>query len=350
MRYNIEIIESSEILKAIVKNIENNYPNDIAILLCYGSYVTKCHNRLSDIDFCFVPKNDKGKEVSKQFIIDGIGYDLWPVSWGRFESMASLDNSFGSIIMDGKILYAASEAESKRIEELRTELKKNLLNDEFSKSKAKNFIDKSKIEYFGTMQSNPTAVYIAAQKAIENIIVAMAIMNGMYLKKGLKSINDEIIKYKYCIEKISEKYRKIIFTENLLEVSSLVYGLISEIEILWKKIYVEETPKNNHDLSGFFEEFKSTYNKLVYECENKNYEKAYYAAYMIDKETLETIQPILINSEFPSMITNIKKHDYVHMKAVCDEHENILVSKLKDIDIIIEEYADINEFIKCYNE
>ena len=39
------------------------------------------------------------------------------------------------------------------------------------------------------------------------------------------------------------------------------------------------------ELAGFYEEFKSAYNKLLLACDEENYENAYYAGFMIDRET-----------------------------------------------------------------
>ena len=41
-----------------------------------------CPSQVSDLDFYFIPSTPRGYEMSYQFIVDDIGYDLWPVSWG----------------------------------------------------------------------------------------------------------------------------------------------------------------------------------------------------------------------------------------------------------------------------
>ncbi len=109
MRRNHHLIDKSDLLATIVEKIETSYSEDISLLICYGSYITGDYGATSDIDFFFVPKTKKGYKLGYQFILNNIGYDLWPVSWERLTAISNLEEPIASILMDGEVLFASSE-------------------------------------------------------------------------------------------------------------------------------------------------------------------------------------------------------------------------------------------------
>jgi predicted nucleotidyltransferase len=63
MRKNRHLINKSDVLAIIVEKIEASYSEDISLLICYGSYVTGDYAGMSDIDFFFVPKTNRGYKL-----------------------------------------------------------------------------------------------------------------------------------------------------------------------------------------------------------------------------------------------------------------------------------------------
>ncbi|HSN43820.1 MAG TPA: nucleotidyltransferase domain-containing protein, partial [Propionibacteriaceae bacterium] len=62
----------------------------VALAAVYGSFGTPAQSETSDVDIFFVPSTPDGAAASMQVIVDGVGYDLWPVSWARLERIADL--------------------------------------------------------------------------------------------------------------------------------------------------------------------------------------------------------------------------------------------------------------------
>ena len=42
-------------------------------------------NRLSDVDCYFIPKTERAYSFARTFMIEGVGYDIYPMSWERLE-------------------------------------------------------------------------------------------------------------------------------------------------------------------------------------------------------------------------------------------------------------------------
>lgn len=74
----MEPIKAAQIL---IEKIKQDYLEDIAVVVVMGSYIYNDTHRKSDLDMYFVPKTERGKNLGKVFIIDGVGYDFWPIHW-----------------------------------------------------------------------------------------------------------------------------------------------------------------------------------------------------------------------------------------------------------------------------
>jgi len=345
MRRNSHLINKSDLLETIVEKIETSYSEDISLLICYGSYVTGNYGATSDIDFFFVPKTKKGYELGYQFILNKIGYDLWPVSWERLTAISNLEEQIASIVMDGEVLFASSKDDLLKLEDLKTNLKQNLNNESVIRKLSMRYMDKAKALYFDMQNHESNMIFIDAVKLAETLLFAIAIINGTYIRKGIKRIEDEINRFSMVPVGYLETYRKLIRTNTKAAVQHLANELIAETDKIWKTKF--ENDQGNVDaseLSGFYEEFKSTYNKLLLACEEKDYENAYYAGFMIDRETQSFLNNYAGPGIFPHMINEVLKNDFESIRARCIEHEQQLIQLLNKNHIEINVHSDINEF------
>lgn len=76
----------------IQNQVTTHYNTDIALVLLYGSVINGTNNDTSDLDCYFIPKTERALKFSQTFIVDGIGYDIFPMHWETVESIANLDH------------------------------------------------------------------------------------------------------------------------------------------------------------------------------------------------------------------------------------------------------------------
>jgi predicted nucleotidyltransferase len=345
MRKNSHLIEKSELLETIVEKIETSYSEDISLLICYGSYITGDYGVTSDIDFFFVPKTRKAYTLGHQFILNDIGYDLWPVSWERLTDISQLEEKLASILMDGEVLFASSEQDLRRLDDLKNTLKRNLSNEAFVGRISMKYLDEAKALYFEMQVHERNMYFIDAVKIVESLLFAIAIVNGTYTKKGIKQIEAELNRFSTIPVRFLETFRKLIRASSKAEVQHLTNELIIETEELWNtRFNKDQQDRDPSDLAGFYEEFKSTYNKLLLACDEKNYEKAYYAGFMIDRETQSFLNDYALAGAFPDIISKVLSNDYEVIRDSCIEHERQLHKILDQNGIDINTYTDSTEF------
>ena len=349
MQRNNHLISSSDLLAIIVEKIETSYSEDISLLMCYGSYVTGEYGGMSDIDFFFVPKTNRGYELGHQFILNNIGYDLWPVSWERLNNLSNLEDQPASILMDGEVIFASSEEDLHELEDLKNNFKQNLNNEVVVQKMSTKYVEKAKAICFDLQHRESNTLFIDAINIAETLLVAIAILNSSYIKKGLKRVETELDRLSMIPAGFLENYRRLISTNNKAEVQHIVNELIVETDKICKSKFDREK-LDISELAGFYEEFKSTYNKLLLACDEKNYENAYYAGFMIDRETQLFLTGYTGPGIFPNIINEVLRNDFVNIRANCLEHERQLIMLLKKNGIGINAYKDSNEFRQYFME
>jgi hypothetical protein len=98
-------MEPFEAVEILVEKIKKDYSGDVSLVHVHGSYFYNDTHELSDIDLYFVPKTERGFKLGQTFILNGIGFDFWALSWDRLERIANHEEKITSIITDGKIVY-----------------------------------------------------------------------------------------------------------------------------------------------------------------------------------------------------------------------------------------------------
>ncbi len=344
MRTNLEQANRSELLSTILEKIEQYYEDDISLLICYGSYISGEYGALSDIDFYFVPKTKKGFGLNFQFILNDIGYDLWPVSWERLTRISNLDEVITSILMDGVVLYAQTDDDLQKFSHLQSQLKYNLIDDEVVKRKSEKFLCDAKAQYFDLINKDGEAPSGGAVNIIELLLFVIAMLNGAYPKKGIKKAEHELSEYLIKPANFYDRYRQIIRMTEKSEVSKAINALILDTERLVNGRFWNSEKADPSDLQGFYEEFKSAYNKLLQACDEEDYEKAYYAANGIDRETQAVLSDFMDVKKFPLMIAEVLITDFRNMRKKCVEHENKLVTYLLENNVKVNNFNDMSDF------
>ncbi len=342
MKTNTRLINQSDLLAIIVEKIIADFREDISLFICYGSFVTGEYGCMSDIDFFFVPKTERGIELDYQFIINNIGYDLWPVSWERLNSIASLEDQPASMFIDGITLFASSEDDEERLEDLKSKILHNLKDEVVIRKMSRKYLDKAKTIYFDMKNHTRDTLFIDAMQIVETLLVAISLMNGTYLRKGLKKIDIELKRFSLVPNMFLEKYRELIHAVDQIETLPVVKEMIAETDHMWKLKF--ENNKNHAEMVGFYEEFKSTYNKLLSACDEENYESAYYAGFMIDRETQSLLTHFAAPGMFPSIIDTVLIQNFESIKSICREHERKLVNLLEEKGVKIANYKNTCEF------
>ncbi len=293
---------NDKVVKYVLEKINKEFKEDIELLVCYGSYVNGTENEMSDVDMYFIPRNNSGYELGETFILDGIGFDIFGMSWERVEGIADFKEHLSPLVGDVKIIYNHSKNSLENFEKLQDKLKNNLADYEFMQSCAILKI-KNAVQIYNKMGqvSNIDEVRESAGYIQMAIADAIAYMNQTYFHKGLKKQYEDLVGIINKPSKLIELYNCIYVEEYGNNIREYCYEIIkSTIDFFELNKFIElkkdtvvicdsEFESANEirrsidykEVALWYEELISTFNK-IYVCANEgNYRFAFTTASML---------------------------------------------------------------------
>ena len=130
--------DDKKILNWTIEKIKKEYPEDVALLIGHGfsdAEDDSLKQYKGEIDY-YVPEHPRANSLSKSFIVDDVCYDIYPRTWDSIEAMAMLNDGHSACLANASVLYARSEEDVKRFENLRSLLFENLKDPKFTLEKA----------------------------------------------------------------------------------------------------------------------------------------------------------------------------------------------------------------------
>ncbi len=337
------------IVEWVVKRIEKEYKEDVSLLLIYGSYENGTANPLSDVDFYFIPKTERGYELSKTFIVEGIGFDLFPMSWKRVEGLAEFNECLTPCLGNVRILYCNSEEDKERFEILQSKLKQNLSNKVFMLDRASKEMKES-MNFYQTMlfEEDICELRTLAGCIVMSLSDAVAYANQTYFSYGLKKQLEDlknmesipvdfILLYEAVVEAISEKeikeycYRMIKNTRNFLNIKT-------------QEPKEREKKANYEELAELYQEILSTWNKIYVCCDNEDAVLAYISGTCLQDTLNMAVKENGLNKIDLMSSYNAKCMRQFKERAMEIQKEFIKI--IEENGVNIEKYDTVEEFIK----
>lgn len=274
-----------EILDVLLDTIKTKYSNDISIMIIYGSCVNGTAHENSDLDIIFIPKTENGWKLSKTFILDGIGYDIWGTTWNQLEKFANFEDMKVSVIAESQLVYYASYEDKQKYENLKNQIKSitdGILTHDLLE-KAKTHLNKAK-QYYGELCFEVNLV--SAGGILMEICDTICLLNHTYLHFGGKRIIEELSDYEKLPEGFVETYNAVI--EQVKAIKENCAILIKSTERLLLDLE-NKTLLPPPDFSGLYEEISSHWNKIRLACSNGDAKGAFISATSLQYE-LDCVQ------------------------------------------------------------
>lgn len=342
-------IRNDKIIEWVVNKIKSDYKDDISLLVIYGSYINGTANHLSDVDFYFIPKTERAYELCKTFIIEGIGFDLFPMSWKRVEGLAEFNECLTPLLANVKIGYSNSEEDVRRFNELQEKLKKNLMNNRFMLEKAINNVEKAMINYTKMLiEEDICTIKTLAGQVLMSLSDSVAYANQTYFSKGLKNQLEDLNNMKKVPNNYLSLYVSIIKANSSKEIKQYCYEIIKETNEFLNKQNKYNTSKkdvNNEELVEIYEELVSTWNKITICCDSGNYQLAYISGVNL-QSTLDwvTLEYGLHKYDLMSSY-DVENLEHFNSKAI--EIQKEFVKLIEQRNGKIKEYSTVEDFIKA---
>jgi hypothetical protein len=337
-----------ELIEWVIKKIETEYKGEISLLLGRKGVgkVPEDGDHMA-FDF-FIPACDHGCALATTFIIDDMGYDLFPMSWKRVEGLAALNERIAHNLAESEILYARNDTDRERFELLRKTLFNNLKNKDFIYTKSLEKIN-SAMDIYKTMlfEKSLGNVRKAAGGILQYLSYAIAIINGTYISGdyGYWGGMEQIKKLPKVPANYLKNYEEILKAKDIKTLFKVVHNLIEETREFFKELTPERNVKgyNFGSLEGW-EEARYTFRRIAYACKNnKSVECFNLGCYLQIELDILTEEAGL---EKMDLLCCYDVDDLSAFEKRAKEIEEYIMQEIETHKVVLRKYDNLEEFLK----
>lgn len=337
-------MDITQALQIFVEKIEKDYKDDISIVVMMGSRIYRDTHAKSDVDFYYIPKTDRGNNLAFVGILEGIGYDYWPISWERMEKIANWDERIVSILTDGYVVYCPTRDDLVRFLTLRKHALSPKLSSSLKEKAQKKFKDVYPLFFDLCQKESLSDFRIQSIKIIYHITEVIAMYNQKPIKRGRKFLKNEILKMPIQPKGFSDLYDAVFISKDMKYIKKALHELILRVEDMFNSTHESQqiTPFVEQAF-GFYEEIINHYNKIERACEIGDPYTALFAACEIEFEFEWLFKHTDVKKELPDLVGYYHQDELKQFAIHAKEHQQALYELLISHGVKIREFSNIEE-------
>jgi hypothetical protein len=285
------------IAEILVSHALRVHQDEIAIIAYCGSYATGQASPTSDLDIYYIPDDGKARSLSSQFIIDGLPYDFWPVSWRFAEDIANARSGrpwavSASLIADTRVLHHRSEKDLARFNALKARIAE-LTRPECRPTMVQRALSEFENTQFqlGQMRfalahNDVPGMRWASRKFLYSAVNCLALINQTYFTRGWGANWSQVLEMAHKPDGLDSTARAILTSQDTSRVLEEANRLAQEVrEILGAaQASVSESAEAGEVFKDFYFFVFEYRNKVLSACERGDVMAAGCAAFHLQEE------------------------------------------------------------------
>ena len=193
----------------LIETIQRAYRDDVAVVVIMGSTIYQDTHSKSDLDLYFVVNTPRGHDLAMTFIIDGIGYDYWAISWERLTRIANHEERITSILTEGQVIYVGSDQDRQRFEALKAHALDVSDKHAFVR-KARTVFDRVyRLQFWQSQAQDLTQVRAYGMDLLFALTHALALHNRETVKRGRGKLKGELLAMAGVVIAVANRVRVV---------------------------------------------------------------------------------------------------------------------------------------------
>lgn len=337
-----------ELVAWAINKIQTEYKEDVSLLIGQiggGKIPTDEQNMVFDF---FVPATERGNQLARTFIIEDMGYDLYPISWERLENIANINEPrMIFAFAKGEVIYAKSPEEKMRFENLKAEMLSKLQDKTFHTPKSLEFLETAQ-EIFQTMLFEESLCNIrkAAGGVCCYLMNSIALVNGTYLQNGYMNLTNDLHAMKDYPYEFEKTFTEMLSTNKIEVIKKKVYELIHMTrKFLMGKIAIEgknDFEPNFEDLAMWYQEMRYTFRRIAYFTKTNSIEDSYLLSCYLQIE-FDAVQEDFHLKKM-DLLSAFDKDNLHGLAQKAGEIEAYIVETIEKNKVRINKYSSFEEF------
>lgn len=338
--------ENTFVTDWVLNTVKEKYPDDIALVVSHDTLrIDPAQKAMS----YFVPCTKRGETFARTFILEGVGYDIWSVSWERLEGFAELTEYNITVLADAEVLYARTEEDRDRFLALQRRLAENLADKARMRSCALEAYAQARTLYSQMLFAAGSDVRLGAGYVLDYLARAVAFTNLRYFRASQTEQLQELETMEHVPEGFGGLYLSVIREKSEAGQKELCFRLISMVQDFLLKFSpggdTRETPAehNFQDLADWYGELSYTWLRLRHYAACGDAVKVYMWGILLQSELNQVCGDFGLEK-----MELMSAYDADNLAALA-ERADFLEKKMREIIVQgggrIHEYATAEEFL-----
>lgn len=342
---------NKELTKWAINKINTEFKGEVSLLLAHDTLRLEDDKGPDALSF-FIPETEHAYNLAKTFIIDGVGHDLFPISWSRMEKFAELKEYNTTCLADAEILYAKDEEVRERFVQLQNRLRENLKNHEFMyKSSLEHLNIAMQIYQNMVFENSLCQIRKASGHIIDYLAKAVADINRTYFKSSQINQMEELEAMNEVPADFITLYEKVIYAKDVEGIKQLCYEIIKTTREFLKekkeKVVRKIPDVDFKKLADWYQELCYTWRRIYMDCEKKDVVRAFMWGCMLQYE-LDVVKEEFDLKEF-DLLSVYRADDLMPLYNRAKELEKRIVTTIEDHGIVIDAYDNLEQFLAKNN-
>lgn len=319
--------------------VQRDYREDIALVVAHNSL--SMDDSVQTISY-FVPITERGQRFAQTFILEGLGIDVWGISWERLERFAALQEYNTTCLADGTVLYARTPEDRQRFEALQQRLAKNLADPLLQRARALEAFAQARQIYLDALFANGGDAKMGVGYVLDYLARAMCSTHGRYFKRAQTDQLAELEAMGPLPDGFAETYNAVIWEPDTARQLQLCHSLIAAVAQFLERPAAQRE-HNFQDLASWYCEMSYTWLRIRHYAEVGDITKTYMWGCLLQTELNEVCRDFGL----PKMEL-MEVFDAANLKKFA-EHADTLEQQMRAQIVanggVIREYRNREEFL-----
>lgn len=340
-----------ELVDWAIQKIETEYKDDVALLIGQvGGCKIPTDEQNMIFDF-FVPATERGFQMANTFMIEEMGYDLFPIGWDRLEGIANIEEPrMIFAFVKGEVIYARTKEDKERFEKIKAQLFERLHDKVLMYGKALEQLETAQ-EIYQTMlfEEKFGKLRKAAGGVCCFLMSAIASLNGTYLESGYMNLTKDLYGMTLQPKRFKELFTKLLDAKTVEEIRTLVYEMIKATRMLItqnhpsQSIKQEKVTDDLEELAFWYHEARYTFRRIEYYTSIGAAEDSYLLGCYLQIE-FDAIQ-VDFGLEEMDLMGHFNSKQLADFASKAREIEAYLLTVLKEHGLTGHMYGNLEEFL-----